>query len=228
VQAKVIDQNPLAGYRRQRATRADRLAKEQHGRALTDEELVAVWTAAKADTVFGRFARFLILTGCRRGEGAGLSWQMVNRKQGLIVLPSTLTKSGRNHTVVITPSLAAVLDACVPDARSSFVFPSHRTGGIMSGWNRMTAALVKSSKVQFSPHDLRRTFRTGLSRLGIETEAAELAIGHARGNLIEIYNRDKGLVMLRRAFEAWADHVDELLAAAAKRSIEAETQDVFS
>jgi integrase len=99
----------------------------------------------------------------------------------------------------------------------------------MSGWNRMTASLVASSGVQFSPHDLRRTFRTGLSRLGIETEAAELAIGHARANLVEIYNRDQGLVMLRRAFETWSDHVSAQIAASQPATVQkTPMQDVFA
>jgi integrase len=211
--AKVIDANPLYGYRRQRATRADRLAKAQHGRALTDSELAAVWKAATADTVFGRFVRFLILTGCRRGEGAGLSRSMVDDsdpKRHRIELPATFVKQGRGHTVVIAPPLAAVFELCTPDARSDLIFPSLRTGGSMSGWNKMTAGLVKKSEVKFTFHDLRRTFRTGLSRLGVDTETAELAMGHARENLIEIYDRENGSAKVDEAFRLWADHVEKI------------------
>ncbi|CDX62887.1 conserved hypothetical protein [Mesorhizobium plurifarium] len=217
VKAKVINTNPLYGYRRQRATRSDRLAKKQHGRALSDDELVRVWNAAKPDTVFGRFVRFLILTGCRRGEGAGLERTMLDRrdpKKVVINLPATFVKQGRGHTIGVSDQLAAVLDLCPVDSRSDLMFPSARTGGPMSGWNKMTAALVKDSGVDFSFHDLRRTFRTGLSRLGIDTETAELALGHARENLIEIYDRDSGAERVRTAFEAWSNHVDTIVKAA--------------
>jgi integrase len=206
---KVIDANPLYGYRKERATRADRLAKETSGRALSDDDLVAIWLAADPATVFGRYVRFLIITGCRRAEGAGLLWSMIHDvdPHREIVLPALFVKSGRPHIVPVRPALAAILGACARDARSDYVFPAHRTGGPMSGWNRLKGKLVKASGVDFAFHDLRRTFRTGLSRLGVETDTAELALGHARSVLLEIYDKDGGADRVRDAFEQWAKHV---------------------
>jgi integrase len=207
VEAKVIDHNPLFGYRRQKATRADRLAKVQHGRALSDPELVAVWRAADPAKVFGRYVRFLILTGCRRGEGAGLSRSMMTGDGQALDLPAIFVKQGRGHVVCVSPALADLLALCEVDSRSDLFFPSHRTGGPMSGWNKHTAGLVNASGVAFTFHDLRRTFRTGLSRLGVDTETAELALGHARANLQSIYNRNEGRDELRKAFGLWSEHV---------------------
>ncbi len=220
--AKVIDANPLYGFRRQRATRSDKLSKKEHGRALSDEELVAIWFAASPDKVFGRFVRFLILSGCRRGEGAGVDRGMIDRGHNrvpVIEFPAAFVKQGRGHTVAVTPQLAHVLDACVIDARSNLLFPSIRTGGKMSGWNKMAAALVKECGVHFTFHDLRRTFRTGLSRLGVDTETAELALGHAREHLIEIYDRDNGSAKVRDAFVLWANHVSSIVEAEAQKRI---------
>ena len=89
-----------------------------------------------------------------------------------------------------------------------------------SSWARMrsssvlarVAKAVKASGVQFDLHDLRRTVRTGLSRLGVSTETAELALGHARSELEAIYNRDDAAGALRLAFDRWADHVGSLKA----------------
>ena len=210
---KVIDANPLLGYRRQRATRADRLAKDRHGRALADHEIAAVWKAASVDTVFGRYIRFLILTGCRRGEGAGLRRSMINRRRGRIELPAIFVKQGRGHNVAISKPLAVLLDRCVVDARDpDLVFSSARSGGIMSGWTKLNASIVKESGVRFTLHDLRRTFRTGLTRLGVDTETAELALGHAREDLIEIYERGDGSAKVDAAFHAWAAHVEKITA----------------
>lgn len=225
--ARVIDANPLAGYRRRRDTRAERIAKSDRGRALSDDELAAVWTTARPDTSFGRLVRFLILTGCRRNEGARLAWSMVDSEHGRIDLPATFTKQARGHTVYIAPALGEVLSQCVLDARGpEWVFPAPRTGGPMSGWskimdrnNRRGAAnpskpapgFVAASGVDFSLHDLRRTFRTGLSRLGVDREIAELALGHARGDLEARYNRDDCEAALRDAFGRWAEHVRKIV-----------------
>ncbi|GGE19910.1 integrase [Aureimonas endophytica] len=212
--AQVLSTNPLAGHRKERATRADRVAKAEHGRALSDTEIVKLWRASDPATVYGRLVRFWLLTGCRRGEGAGLEWAMIDRKAKLIRLPAVFTKQGRGHDVPITPALAALLDACPVDARSDLVFASPRTGGLISGWTQITERANKAAGVVFHFHDLRRTFRTGLSRLGIDTETAELAIGHARAELLQIYDRDRGEDRVRAAFEAWAKHIEKLVAAA--------------
>jgi integrase len=222
-EARAIDANPLAGYRKGRHTRAEKVAQETVGRALSDKELAAIWTGAGHTSPFGRLVRFLMLTGCRRGEGAGLLWSMVDLKSGRVYLPATFTKQARGHTVYIAPALEKVLKACPVDARTpDLVFASERTGGPIRGWTqlmdphakrsgRFSLGLVPKSGVTFTLHDLRRTFRTGLSRLGVDTEIAELALGHARADLESRYNRDDCEAQVRAAFEAWARHVAEVI-----------------
>ncbi|KQU33184.1 hypothetical protein ASG63_14900 [Methylobacterium sp. Leaf94] len=212
--AKVLPVNPLAGHRKERATRADRLAKTEKGRALSDTDLAKVWAAAGPDSTAGRLIRFYILTGCRRGEGAGITWAMLKTGTAVFELPPVFVKQGRGHKVPVTAQLQSLLDFCHRDARSDLVFPSVRTGGPMSGWTKLVASLTKASGVEFTLHDLRRTFRTGLSRLGVDVDTAELALGHARADLEAIYNRDEGLDRLRDAFERWGAFVASLPATA--------------
>jgi integrase len=211
-EARVLTVNPLAGHRKERSTRADRIAKAERGRALTDADLKAVWQAADPTTTFGRLIRLYILTGCRRGEGAGLTWQMVDQRNRVLDLPAMFVKQGRGHKVPITPQLANVLQGCIRDARSDLVFPSPRTGEEMNGWSKAVSGLCKASGVDFTLHDLRRTFRTGLSRLGVDVDTAELALGHARADLEATYNRDDALDRLRAAFDKWGRHVEGISA----------------
>ncbi|WP_156399127.1 integrase arm-type DNA-binding domain-containing protein [Methylobacterium sp. Leaf466] len=208
--AKVLTTNPLAGHRKERATRADRVEKVVKGRALSDAELVRIWHAADPATTIGRLIRFLILTGCRRGEGAGVTWAMVDERIDVLDLPAIFTKQGRGHKAPIAPQLRAIMDTCVRDARSELLFPSPKTGNEMNGWSKLVKALRASSGVNFNLHDLRRTFRTGLSKLGIDADTAELAIGHAREDLEALYNRDDAIPKIRAAFTAWANHVEAL------------------
>lgn len=226
--ARVLEVNPLAGYRRRRDTRSERVKKSEMGRALSDEDLRAIWSCADPETSFGRLVRFLILTGCRRNEGAKLLWSMVDLDAGKIELPATFTKQARGHTLYISDELAAMLEPLRKERLvSDYVFPSTRTGGPMSGWSKImdpsdkrtaggtkpgTPGFVKNCGVQFTFHDLRRTFRTGLSRLGIDTEIAELALGHARSDLEARYNRDDCEAGLRSAFRVWGNHVVSIAA----------------
>jgi integrase len=82
--------------------------------------------------------RFLILTGCRRGEGANLIRPMVDRVAARIDLPATYTKQARGHTVYVAPLLEEVLAAWTPDARQpDLLFPSPVTGKPFQGWSKI-------------------------------------------------------------------------------------------
>jgi integrase len=219
--ARVLDRNPLTGYRRTRATRADRISQSQHGRALSPQEIAAVWRAADQGTTLGRMLRFLVLTGCRRGEAAGLARGMIDADRRVIRLPATFTKQGRDHVVPYGDALQAVLDACPVDGRSDLVFASPRTGGPVKGWSQLLAGVRKDLGFPLQIHDLRRTVRTGMSRLGVDTEIAELALGHARGDLEAIYNRDDAQERLRNGFLMWEAHVLGLAATPTSATIPA-------
>ena len=56
-------------------------------------------------------------------------------------------------------------------------------------------------------HDLRRTFRSGMTRLGIEPDVAEIMLNHRPDTLRSIYDRDPRLDARRDAAERWANHV---------------------
>lgn len=65
----------------------------------------------------------------------------------------------------------------------------------------------------WTPHDLRRTVRTGLSRLQCPNEVAEAVLGHACGGVAGIYNLYKYDAECRKWLQVWADYLDSLLTA---------------
>jgi len=71
VEQGYLDTNPLVGARRKRSgSRAERLDRAEKGRDLSNQEIVAVWTACERLGSFGLLVRFLLLSGARRSEGA--------------------------------------------------------------------------------------------------------------------------------------------------------------
>jgi hypothetical protein len=64
-------------------------------------------------------------------------------------------------------------------------------------------------------HDLRRTVRTTMSRLGIPEDVSEMSIGDQRADLIARYNKDQAWLARVEAFEAVSAHISGLLTAAA-------------
>lgn len=196
--------NPLAGLRRERATRAQRIDQGEKGRALSLDELARVWRAADPATTFGRYIRALILTGARRREMSRLNWTMVRPDR--MVLPPSHTKQGRPHEIPIVPALRSVLSQC-PRLSSGLVFASSKTGGEMSGWTQMVGKLEAASGIQFTLHDLRRTMRSGLTELGVDDITAEMMLAHQRDELERIYDKNDRWAARSLAARRWAVHL---------------------
>jgi integrase len=200
--------NALAGLRRPRSSRAERLGEESKGKALSDEEIVALWNSAATLGAFGGMLKLGLLTAMRRSELAGLRWSNVHDDR--IVLEAHGTKTGERHEVPLTAAMRAVLTA-QPKSASTLVFPSLRGGGRMSGWTKLVGSAVRVSSVEFKLHDLRRTARTLMSRCGVPEDIAELAIGHVRKGLVATYNKDNGWKDRVCAFERVSAHIADLV-----------------
>ena len=208
----LVQFNVMAGLRRPRSSRAERLESERKGRALPDEEIVALWNSAAALGPFGGLVRLGLLTGMRRGELAGLRWSDVHDDR--IVLGAGATKTGTRHEIPLTPTMRNVLTA-QPKRTGDLVFSSTRgTEAQLRGWTSLVSAAVGASGVNFHLHDLRRTVRTLMSRLGVPEDAAELAIGHVRRGLIGVYNKDNAWRARVSAFERVSAHVAGLVSGA--------------
>jgi integrase len=67
-----------------------------------------------------------------------------------------------------------------------------------------------------TPHDLRRTVRTGLARLKVSREVAERCLNHALPEIEAIYNQADYLDERREALAKWGAHVAGLVAGGAK------------
>lgn len=196
--------NPLAGLRRERSTRAQRISQDEKGRALTADEVGRVWNAADPSTSFGRYIRALILTGARRREMSRLTWAMVRPDR--LVLPPSHTKQGRPHEIPMVPLLRSTLARC-PRQTSGVVFASRKTGGEMSGFTKMLDKLEAKAGVRFTLHDLRRTMRSGLTELGVDDTAAEMMLAHQRDELERIYDKNDRWSARILAARRWAARV---------------------
>jgi integrase len=76
----------MAGLRKPKQTRAEKVAAEaRKPRALSDDEIIAVWNACKGRGSFGNIVRLLLLSGARRGEIAKLARKQIQSDH--VVLP---------------------------------------------------------------------------------------------------------------------------------------------
>jgi integrase len=180
-------------------------------RVLTDAELIAVWNAC-ADDDFGRIVRLLILTGCRREEIGGLRWSEIDFDAGVMTIPGERTKNHRALALTLPPVALDILRSAKRREGREYVFGNR--GGSFSTWSYVTMALnARITAAEGKPlphwtlHDLRRTFRTGIGKLGVRPDVAELCINHVKGGVQAIYDKHKYEKEIKAALALWADHI---------------------
>lgn len=160
----------------------NRQARKQEARALTDDELRAVWQAAgEQGWPFGSVIRLLMLTGQRRSEIAELRWEEVDWDRQLLVLPAERVKNraGAHEVPLTEPALQILREAqaaCEALGNDSgLVFPSETGKTPISGWNKLKAKLDRDvrGKIAALTEQERRAVRAG-GALRPETRARKV------------------------------------------------------
>src|SRR5262249_19009901 len=143
-------------------------------RCLADDEVRQFWVAT--DTLskpFGDIFRLLLLSAARRQEIAGLRWTELDISRRLWTLPAARNKAGVDLIRPLGPRAWEIITA--QPRSSEFVFGRHR-----SGFAHLKLQLDRAMQVEaWVTHDLRRTARTLLARGRVNSDVAELLLGHA-------------------------------------------------
>jgi integrase len=209
----LCDHNPVAGTNKQ-----DEAGPRE--RSLSDAEAAAVWLAAP-DNDYGRIVRLILLTGCRRAEIGSLQWPEVDLKEKTITLPGERTKNKRQHVVPLCDAALTILKDILQRGNREYVFGMGQGG--YSGWSKSKREIDKTAKPrgEWTLHDLRRTVRTGLGKLGVQPHVAEAVLNHLPPKLIRTYDRNTYATEKRDALERWAAHLKLAVAQAAGANITA-------
>lgn len=181
-------------------------------RVLTDKELKAIWGAAQeVGYPFGPVYQLLMLTGQRREEISGMQWAWLS-DDNVLKIPSESYKTRRVHIVPLPKAAQDIIKTIPPidgEAESGdFVF-STRNGTIpINGFSKAKVRLDELSGVtDWVVHDMRRTVRTNMPRLGVNKDVARKVIGHTDGGVDAVYDRYDYLDEKKAALETWAEYV---------------------
>jgi len=201
-------------------------------RVLDDAELAEVWQAAEREAPRARaFVRLLILSAAREGEVAGIEAGECDLGAGLWRIPASRTKNGQPVTLPLGPLALAELRAVWPNEETEpgrrllGRFPSAPLSGFSKMKARLDASIAAARKAagiaEAMPpwrwHDLRRTARTGLTKLGVPRDHAEAALNHLsfRSALERTYDRHDYREEILAALRLWQAHVAAVVAGAA-------------
>lgn len=187
-------------------------------RALTDAELVKVWRAfaEEGDPHFGAF-QVLVLTCTRRREVTQMEWSEVDLEAGTWTLPPERRKTGRKDPTPFVITLAPMaVEAIKRQPRlegSPYVFWGRRDRRPFDFQNALVKRVRTAAGVaDWRLHDIRRTARSAMGRLGVSQMVAEQCLSHtAKGGLVKVYDQHSYGDEKRAAWLKWAEHVAELV-----------------
>lgn len=193
-------------------------------RLLSSSEVRAVWLASNSlSPVWRDFYRLTLITGQRRDEVSGMSWDEIDLDGGLWTLPKERSKNGRAHLVHLSPLAVSILKEGTPeDRRKGLVFTTTGETSI-SGFSKAKRQLDEAMKLelskedkQFVPfrvHDFRRTLASHLAELGVSTDVADRILNYVSGSMSGVkgvYQRYEFIAERKEALLTWSEKINSL------------------
>ena len=122
--------------------------------------------------------RILLLTGCREQEICSLKCKNVDLEHGVIYLEHT--KNGNKHKIIYSKYVGELMvKLCEGLEAEDYLFPANTKSGHLQYHSKYMKKMREISGLNFSLHDLRRTFTSfGSTFCKIEAEMLEAMTNH--------------------------------------------------
>ena len=196
----------------------DRHATRSRERVLSDTEVPLFWSAFGKAGLEGRALQLILLTGQRPGEVCRMRrehivdggwWTMPGEPDPKTGWPGT--KNKQSHRIWL-PVPAQKIIAELGDGTTGFVLAGRRGRPIAqldAAMRAINAELGITEKA--TPHDLRRTHGSTITRLGFGRDAMNRVQNHREGGVTDVYDRHEYADENQRVMEAVAAHIMSLV-----------------
>ena len=215
--------NPCGGISRQILQQMNILQIEApRQRVLSGDEIRRVLLASDAmGYPSGWYVRFLLMTAQREKQALKMAWSDLAEGDWIISPDARKTarfNPSKRHLVPLPRQALEILERVKQVQPKGLVHvwtSAHKPNQPYSGLCTLKQRLDRRSGVTgWRLHDLRRTARTGMAALGVSWEHAERVVDHAVGGQMDrVYNIHNYREEKAAALQAWADHLDRLVAA---------------
>jgi len=202
-----VEKNPASGQQRN--------PEEKRQRYLSPEELsrLSAALAAHHEPASADAIRMLMLTGARKSEVLGATWEMFDLDAGVWTKPSAHTKQRREHRVPVSANTLTLLRRIRETAEGPFVFPGRSPDQPLTDVKRSWAAVCKAANITGARiHDLRHSFASLLVSGGVSLPMIGAMLGHTQVQTTQRYAH-----LYDEPLRAAADHVGKTIDMAGRK-----------
>ena len=207
----VVEMSPVYGMKK-------RASEVPRTRFLSDEEITELWKWL-GNSLSESVLKLILITGQRPGEVRKMEWKEINND--VWIIPSEKSKNGLVHAVPLPPmALDLLRQLKEKNQNSTYVFPARKITGEqnITGCLNETGPIHAMKKIitkrnwdkPARPHDLRRTVRSFLSKLGVKQEIAERLLNHKQTGISATYNQYDYFIEKKEALVLWNNYLKQL------------------
>ncbi len=194
-------------------------------RVLSDDEIRLIWPILNQAGTFGAMVKMLLLTAQRRDEVAQMSRKEIG-EVGIWTIPAARYKTKKPNHVPLSKAALGLIEV-QPKINGCDYFFASSAGTPFSGFGKSKAKLDKAiladmktqakkgAKVEPLPnwtlHDLRRTAKTLMARVGVRPDISERVLGHVIAGVEGTYDRHSYAEEKRDALEKLATMIERIL-----------------
>jgi integrase len=160
------------------------------------------------DTIGARCLEFAILNASRSGEVRLATWDEIDIKMRIWIIPAVRMKAQREHRVPLSEEAIDLLKSLRRFEGETLVFPGRKAGTPLS--DMTLTKVMRDMGVDAVPHGFRSTFSSWVaSATEYPAEVREMALAHAIGNdTVGAYQRSDLFEKRRCLMADWAKFVD--------------------
>jgi integrase len=185
--------------------------KKARQRVLSDAEIKVLWSSAETmGYPYGPLIKLLLVTGQRLNEVGRAKWSEFDLDKKLWTIPAERMKADAAHTVPLSDEALNVLQELPRFVKGDHLFSTTYgalpVNSFSKAKSRLDGLMIEKlgTLEDFVFHDIRRTMRTGLSKLPVSDIVRELVIAHTQGGLHKVYDQHKYDEEKRQALDLWA------------------------
>ena len=197
-------------------------------RILNNEQLDALMTAIRKDTLWHDFFYTELTIGLRRGELCGLKWEDFDSKAGTLKICRTI-RSGKGgtlevgdtktyagkRTILLPYSTIQLLKKREETALKEWIFPDllkpESPTRPESAYRQLKKLLAETGLPDIRFHDLRHTFATHALAGGVDAKTLSGILGHTKASFtLDTYAHVTG-DMQRHAAQVVGDFIQDIL-----------------